>query len=192
MNKTCFIPKSFFLLNFAENNFLQMKNLTVFILPLLLLCACSNSNEEPQTETVLPISKHYQPCTSEFNIRDTEWVDKIKEWAEKKYVVNDLSELPNDPLGFSDSYTSVDFKEYTLLITYNLHNWNIDTYRNRYYLNNIDKIYEWAICIGTSSIPDDNTETWYFTRYAILVKKLPKEAKTQMWVSLGAINWGWE
>lgn len=157
----------------------------------MLLCSCNN-NEEPSTETVLPISKHYQPCASEFNIRDTEWVDKIKEWAEKKYVVNDLSELPNDPLGFSDSYTSVDFKEYTLLITYNLHNWNIDTYRNRYYLNNIDKIYEWAICIGTSSIPDDNTETWYFTRYAILVKKLPKEAKTQMWVSLGAINWGWE
>lgn len=168
-----------------------MKHLITFILSLLLLCSCNN-NEEPSTETVLPISKHYQPCASEFNIRDTEWVDKIKEWAEKKYVVNDLSELPNDPLGFSDSYTSVDFKEYTLLITYNLHNWNIDTYRNRYYFDNIEKIYEWAICIETSTIPDDNTETWYFTRYAILVKKLPQDTKIKMWFLLGAINWDFE
>lgn len=90
-----------------------MKHLITFILSLLLLCSCNN-NEEPSTETVLPISKHYQPCASEFNIRDTEWVDKIK-GADKKFVVNDLSELPDDPLGFSEAYASVDFKEYTLL-----------------------------------------------------------------------------
>ena len=33
------------------------------------------------------------------------------------------------------------------------------------------------ICIETSTIPDDNTETWYFTRYAILVKNYPKIPK---------------
>lgn len=114
-----------------------MRCLTFFVLSSLLLCSCNN-NDEPPTETVLPISKYYQPCTSEFNITDTEWLDKIKGWADKKFVVNDLSELPDDPLGFSEAYTSVDFKEYTLFITYNLHNWNIDTYRNRYYFDNIE------------------------------------------------------
>lgn len=169
-----------------------MRFLTIFVLSsLLLLCSCNN-NDEPLTETVLPISKYYQPCTSEFNITDTEWLDKIKGWADKKFIVNELSELPDDPLGFSEAYTSVDFKEYTLFITYNLHNWNIDTYRNRYYFDNIEKIYEWAICIETSTIPDDNTGTWYFTRYAILVKKLPRDAKIQMWFSLGVINWDWK
>lgn len=55
-----------------------MRFLTIFVLSsLLLLCSCNN-NDEPLTETVLPISKYYQPCTSEFNITDTEWLDKIK------------------------------------------------------------------------------------------------------------------
>lgn len=165
-----------------------MKHLITFILSLLLLYSCNN-NDEPSTETVLSISKHYQPCTSEFNITDTEWVDKIKGWADKKFVVNDLSELPYDPLGFSDAYKKVDFNNYTLLITYDIHNWVIDIYRNRYYFDNIERTYNWTICVGTSTVPDDNTETWYFTRYAILVKKLPQDAKIQMWFSLGAINW---
>lgn len=169
-----------------------MRYLTVFLLSLLLLCSCRNNNDEPPTEILLPISEHYQPCTVVFNINDTEWVDKIKGWSDKKFVVNDLSELPGDPLGFSDAYKSVNFNEYTMLIAYDIHSWNIDTYRNRYYFDNIEKIYEWAICVGTSTIPDDNAETWYFTRYAILVKKLPADAKIQMWFSLGSINWGWK
>ena len=47
-------------------------------------------------------------------ILTNETSDNIK-GADKKFVVNDLSELPDDPLGFSEAYTSVDFKEYTLL-----------------------------------------------------------------------------
>ena len=32
-------------------------------------------------------------------------------------------------------------------------------------------------------------QTYYFTRYAILVKKLPRDAKIQMWFSPDVINW---
>ena len=166
-----------------------MRFLTIFVLSsLLLLCSCNN-NDEPPTETMLSVSEAYMPCTVAFNVNDTEFIDKIKKWSDKKFVVNDLSELPDDPLGFSDASKKVDFNNYTLLITYDIHNWVIDTYRNRYYFDNIERTYNWTICVGTSTVPDDNTETWYFTRYAILVKKLPQDAKIQMWFSLGAINW---
>ena len=166
-----------------------MRFLTIFVLSsLLLLCSCNN-NDEPPTETMLSVSEAYIPCTVSFNVNDTEFVNKIKEWSDKKYIVNDLSELPDDPLGFSDAYKKMDFNQYTLLITYDIHNWEIDTYRNRYYFDNIEKTYNWAICVGTSTVPDDNAEPWYFTRYAILVKKLPQDAKIKMWFSLGAINW---
>lgn len=165
-----------------------MRFLTIFVLSSLLLCSCNN-NDEPSTETILSVSEAYIPCTASFNVNDTECVNKIKGWHNKKYIVNDLSELPDDPLGFSDAYKKMDFNQYTLLITYDIHNWEIDTYRNRYYFDNIERTYNWAICVGTSTIPDDYAEICYFTRYAILVKKLPQEAKIKMWFSLGVINW---
>ena len=164
-----------------------MRCLTIFVLSLLLLLCSCNNNDEPPTETMLSVSEAYIPCT--VSVNDTEFVNKIKEWSDKKYIVNDLSELPDDPLGFSDAYKKMDFNQYTLLITYDIHNWEIDTYRNRYYFDNIERTYNWAICVGTSTVPDDNAETWYFTRYAILVKKISQDAKIKMWFSLGAINW---
>ena len=47
--------------------------------------------------------------TVSFNVNDTEFIDKIKKWSKKKFVVNDLLELPDDPLGFSDAYKKADF-----------------------------------------------------------------------------------
>lgn len=165
-----------------------MKYLTVLVMSLLLLCSCDGDKMEPSTEKTLRIEQSYQPCTSEFNIHDTEWVEKIKGWSDKKFIVNDLSELPNDPLGFSDLYTGIDFSKYTLLLTYDIHNWNIDVYRNRYYYDTIRETYNWTIFTGTYTNPDENSEIWYFTRYAILVDKLPADTGVRMKLVLSAIN----
>lgn len=51
-----------------------MKYLTVFVMSLLLLCSCDGDKMEPSTEKTLWFEQSYQPCTSEFNIHDTEWV----------------------------------------------------------------------------------------------------------------------
>lgn len=153
------------------------------LVTLLLLGACSKNDEVP-AETALSIAESYLPCTVSFNSSDMEWMDKVKGWSGSEFVVNDLSELPDDPLGFSDAYKKVNFSEYTLLITYKLHKWQIDTYRIRYYLDNIEGTYNWSISIGISTVPDDNAEPLYFTRYALLVHKLPKDAEVRMWFSL--------
>lgn len=97
--------------------------------------------------------------------------------------------MPNAPLGFSEAYKGINFDEYTLPITYNIHDYDIDTYRNRYYIDKITQVYNWAICIKTAGIPNNTAEELYFSRYAILVKKLPENTNLSIWFSLGALNW---
>lgn len=157
------------------------------LVALFCLGACSKNDEVP-AETALSIVESYLPCTVSFNSSDSEWMDKVNGWRGKEFVVNNPTELPDDPIGFSDAYTKVNFNEYTLLLQYQVHRWKIDTYRTRYYINNIEGTYNWTISVGTSTVPDDNAEPLYFTRYAILVHKLPKDAKLQMWFSLNDIS----
>lgn len=163
----------------------------LFVVFGVLLCSCNNNDDQPPTETELPIAEVYLPATTEFSRDDAEFVEKIKPWFDKTLVINSESEMDEDPFGFSDAYRSIDFNEYTLLVAYQIRNYPIDTYRNRYYRDNVEQRYNWAVCIKTAEIPDNDSETLYFTRYAILVKKLPENADLAIWFSIGAINWGW-
>ncbi len=156
----------------------------------MALCACNN-NDEPVAERNLPISRNYLPTTVTFSPDDKEMTDKLKGWADRQIIVNSLSELPDDPLGFSEAYTSINFSESTLLLNYNVHDWTIDTYRNRYYLDK-DGVYNWSINIGTATKLDDPTTRLYFTRYAILVNKLPEDKDVRVWLALGSLNWDWD
>lgn len=164
----------------SKYNVMKKHVLVLTGLVLLLLLGSCNRNDEVPDEMALSITESYLPCTVSFNSSDKEWMDKVQGWSGKEFIVNDLSELPDDPLGFSDAYKKVNFNENTLLITYQLHKWQIETYRIRYYLNNIEGTYNWSISVGTSTVPDDNAEPLYFTRYAILVHKLTKDAKVRM------------
>ncbi len=156
-----------------------------------VLCSCV-SNNEPPLETALPIAQNYLPATLSFSADDNEWTDKIKDWSDKQIRVDSPEELPDDPLGFSDAYSGINFNRYTLLLSYNIHNWTIDTYHNRYYRDNIEGIYNWNICVSTATSIDDSSTQLYFTRYAVLVNKIPAEREVKIWFSLGALNWSWE
>lgn len=170
-----------------------MKYLKLFILSLgLLLCSCNRNNDVP-TETLMSITQQYLPATVVFQQSDKDFLDKAIELHDKKFIINSLSELESDPFGFSDAYRGIDFDNYTLLIIYKLHDWVIDTYRNRYYRNNLDKTYNWAILVGSSTVPGEPVDdTLYFTRFAILVNKVPQDTDVVMWLSLGSLNWDWE
>jgi len=157
-----------------------------------MFCSCDRNNDEPSAETALQIVESYVPATVVFYSDDSEWIDKIKKWPDKRFVVNDLSELPDDPLGFSNAYNGINFRDYTLLIAYDIRDWPIDTYRVRYYRDNVKGTYNWSIHLGTSTVPDGSSEQLYFSRYAILVRKLPADAEITVWFSMGALNWGWE
>lgn len=158
-----------------------------------MLCSCNRNDDEPATEITLPIAEEYLPVTVRFNSDDKEWIEKTKGWSDKKLVIDDASAMPDDdPLGFSDAYKGIDFSRYTLLMTYHVRPYSIETYRNRYYRNTAERTYNWVINIKTADFSDDKYETWYFSRYAVLVRKIPDGSDVRIWYALSLINGGWE
>lgn len=172
-----------------------MKYLSLIVIALsLALCSCNNNDETPP-EIVLPISETFVPVSVDFNINDIDQEQKrqLIHLVNNDHVVNSASEIPDDPMGLDDTYGSsfstINFREYTLLIKYLLHDWTIDTYSNRYFRNTEDNSYNWAVNIGTVSDTDVDLDDMRFTRFAILVKKLPADAKFRSWYGLTELGW---
>ena len=168
-----------------------MRYLTILILSLSILLSSCNNNNEPPLEIRLPISEVYVPVSVEFNEKEIsqEGKSQLIHLVNNQFVINDVSEIPDDPLGLNDTFgvafDKVNFNEYTLLIKYIINDWTIDSYDNRYYRNTHENTYNWSINIGTAS----DTERYRFTRFAILVKKLPTDAKVVIWQGLTQLGW---
>lgn len=169
-----------------------MKYLASLLLVLCMALSSCKNNDEPSTETPLPVMKAYLPASVEFDLNDSEWVEKIQKWSNRKFVVNKLSEIPNDPLGFDETFLDIDFDECTLLLAYDMHSYPIDSYRTRYYKDDAEDTYNWMVVVGTNDMPNQWSEAWHFTRYALLVKKLPTDTKLKFGLASTAINWDWE
>lgn len=165
---------------------MKLLSYLLIVSTVLSLTSCKN-NDEPPTETLLPVVNAYVPETIRFDKNDTETVEKIKAFDDKTIVVNDASELPDDPIGFSNAYSGINFENYTLLLAYNVYDWTIDTYGHRYYYDYRDGAFNWAIRIGSATKPGSGDLK--FSRYALLVHKIPEGSKVKIWFSLGALNW---
>ena len=151
----------------------------------LIMCSC-DKNEEPELEIALPISDTYLPASLGFNVSSMDDVRKreLIHLVHNEHIINDIAELPDDPIGFSEAYQKINFKEYTLLIKYLLHYYTIDTYSNRFYRNTKENSYNWTVSIGTASDTDIDTDEIWFTRFAILVRKIPADAQIRTWLGL--------
>lgn len=168
-----------------------MKYLSLLLPALcLMLCSCNN-NDETALEIALPISETYVPVTVGFNKNDLDDAGKqsLIHLVNNEHVINDESELPDDPIGFSEAYHTINFKESTLLIKYVLHNYMIETYSTRYYRNTQENSYNWSVNIGTASDTGIDTDDIRFTRFAILVRKLPADAQVRSWLWIKSTGW---
>lgn len=162
------------------------------VVAILVLCCCScNHHNEPPTEVKLPIDKSFLPSTVQFNRSDTEFLEKCREWNNKLVRVDSPDELPNDPLGFSEIYRNLNFKNQTLLLYYDLHFWEIKSCDYTFHRNTVEKKYIWLMSLGVVDIVfegDEKPETSYFTRFAILVRKLPEDAEISAWNSIDDLD----
>lgn len=168
-----------------------MKYLSFLLLTLsLMLCSCNN-NDETDLEISLPIHQTYIPVSIKFNINNTDEEQKHSfiHLVNNEHIINNVSELPNDPMGFSEAYHKINFKKSTLLIKYVLHSYTMETYSNRYYRNTKENSYNWTVNVGTSSDTDIDTDNMWLTRFAILVRKLPADAQVKTWFGLSSIGW---
>lgn len=163
-----------------------MKKLGFLILMVsLMFCSCNNNND-PDLEIELPIYAVFMPATIELNKADISEQERaeIMKLVNNTHVVNDISEIPNDPFVKNDVFDCVNFNEQTLLIIYHFKSWTIETYSNRFFRNTQENSYNWVVRIGTGPVNDEPTETVQLTRFAILVRKLPPDADVKTWYSL--------
>lgn len=173
-----------------------MKYLSLVIIALGICLTSCRYNDGPQMEVNMQIHEQFVPANVMFSLSDTEFKDKIKPWYDKKVIVNSVEELPADPLGFNESYYKINFKDQSLLIYYDVHDYDVVSYSNRYYRNTVDRTYNWVIMLGVNGTIDngEDGERAIFSRYAILVPKLPENADVRIWSSLinHDFDWGWD
>lgn len=158
---------------------------TVIFVFSLLFCAC-NKNNEPELEMVLPITTSFIPTSVDLNKNDLDDVqrEQIKYLTSHEHIVNNISDLPEDPIGHDEVFRKLNYQENTLLILYLLHYWTIDTYSNRFYKNTKENTFNWVVRLGSAyEEGENNSDKTQLTRFAILVKKLPENAELKTWYS---------
>lgn len=155
-----------------------------FLIFLIGLLVCSCNNHEPDLVVELPINSVFIPVSIKINKNDIDQQqrEEIMNLVNNKHIVNDISELPTDPIGQNEAFYRINYKEETLLIMYLFKSWTFDTYSNRFYRNTKENSYNWTVRLGTTI--GDDTEEVELTRFAILVRKLPADADVQMFHSV--------
>lgn len=157
--------------------------LTVFI------SACSH--DEPTGNVNLPIAESFLPANIVVDRHDTELLEECRKWRDKTLIVNSTSEIPDDPFGSKEAFSNINLNELSLLITYNVHSYNVLSYQNIFVRNRTDKTYDWTIRVGINGEAVSPDEQLIYTRYAILVKRLPAGATLRAWYSITDHNWDW-
>lgn len=163
-----------------------MKNLGVLIFTFILLfCSCNNNNN-PDLEIELSINSAFIPASIAINKDeiDEQEQTEIMNLINNKHIVNDVSEIPNDPIGHNEAFYDINYNEQTLLIMYLYDRWTFETYSNRFYKNTQENSYNWVVKLGTTGEYDKDNDVMQLTRFAILVRKLPTDADVQTWYSL--------
>lgn len=167
-----------------------MKQLSFFILISILLLSSCNNNNEPDLTIELPINLVYIPASIEINKADLDEQElkNIMNLVNNKHIINDISEIPDDPIGQNEAFYHINYNEQTLLIMYIFKKWSLDSYYNVFYKDTKENSFNWVVKLGTTTDLDDETEVVKLTRFAILVRKLPENANLKTWHSLTHLN----
>lgn len=159
---------------------------------LTLFNSACNRNEEPPTTIDYYFCEQYIPMTIEYSKTDTDLIEQIRPVAGKQFVINSLDELNANPMGFSEAYKKINFNDYTLLVYYLLHRYNIEAYSSRYYKNTLEGNFNWVINLSTTDRPELPDDKGMMTRFALLVRKLPSDAEVKTWTSISSLDWSWD
>ncbi|MBD5181755.1 MAG: hypothetical protein HDS98_04310 [Bacteroidales bacterium] len=170
-------------------------HIALLTIPVAMLLAVScNHHNEPQPIVKLPIAEEFLPVTVTIDRSDKELYEKWKEWNRNFIRVDSPAELPDDPLGFQDFYRSITYTDHTLLLFYQTHFWNIESLNYDFTRNTVERSYNWTIHMGTTDNVFEGDETpdfINFTRFAILVRKLPEDAKIEVGYGIGSFDTDW-
>lgn len=172
---------------------MKVRYILLMLLSSLMTLSSCNRNNEPPTEVYITILEEYMPQEISFDRTDEETVARWRDLNRKLFVVKSADEFPDDPVGFSKAYTSTNFKDHMLLITYLYHLGPYETCRNNYIRNNIDKTYYWYLSLGMVDDEDiwDNSPVVRLSRYAIKVPKIPSGFTPEVQFVISDFGWDW-
>lgn len=184
---------------------MKKSHLLTILISIICLSACNNHSEDDM-DVRLPIAYELEPRSTIIQWGDMT-SDERKKYHREGYVVNSLSDLP-DNLIFSNKdliAADIDFSQYTLLLYYQLFPGYVISHYYGWCYNNPEKVYRLYSNFETvdgikpadpdsSTQPSDNpelTDSSYtlpddFTYYrsAIVVPKIPASAKVEFWLGV--------
>lgn len=163
--------------------------LTIVLL-CLLLSSCGGK-DEPKGNVPLSINDAFIPVSIIVNRSDKAMVEECKIFSNKDMVVQSKSNLPDDPFDSDKTFDAIDFNYNTLLITYYVHTYNLLSCNNYFVRNYTDNTYDWTINMGITGDAVDSFDQLIFTRFAILVPKLQKNADLKVYYGIGNYKWDW-
>lgn len=158
--------------------------LNILILLTFALFTSCNNNEDREPEYT-PLTIHRQFNTQTMNVKLSE-LKGFTEYKDKIFIVNSIDELPEDKYFSTEDFVkaNINFSEYSLIIVYQLILGDIVTYQYGY--NNWYEHYQFDTTydrIKDSEYVDGEIENFTYLRSAILVRRIPSDAKCS--ISMG-------
>ena len=126
----------------------------------------------------LPTIEIYAPVMKEFYYSESQGLPTINE---KVYVVNSMSELPEDEIFGNEEFLNqdIDFSQYSLIIFYNLQSGKIESTQFKWGFNTDLDLYQISIRYTVekgSYILDGEVELVTYVRGAMLVEHIPPQS----------------
>ena len=164
----------------------KIKYLILCLFGLSLGLSSCNKNDRNVTYISLPIIETYAPVMKEFYYSESQGLPTINE---KVYVVNSMSELPEDKIFGNEEFLNqdIDFSQYSLIIFYDLqpgkikstkYKWGYDSDLKHYY------VYTGYEVEKGSDIMDGELEIITYVRGAMLVNHIPTQPFVGQYISV--------
>ncbi len=164
----------------ANDNQLTMKQILniLILLSIVLFTSCNKEDREPE---YTPLTIHRQFNTQTMPVKLSELKD-FTEYKDKIFIVNSIDELPEDKYFSTEDFVraNINFSEYSLVIVYQLILGDIVTYQYGWCYDNWDESYQFNTIydrIKDSEYVDGEIENFTYLRSAILVRRIPFDAK---------------
>lgn len=153
----------------------------------VMLCLTSCHRDEPDAVLEYPIITEYETLSQTVLWLDKEAVDHSKYLNTQHFIVNDLSQLPDDKIFGTDDFRNydIDFSTRSVLISYMVIPGVYYGHRYTWMYDNTQKQYQLYTTYYTYREGEEDTksEVYSYIRTAVLVKKISNDANLAVYYS---------
>ena len=168
----------------------RVKYLISILIGLSFCLSSCNKNDSTPHFIHLPVIETFEPVMKEFVIPESQ---DIIPYKEETFVVNSISELPDDVVFGNDEFLNqdIDFSKYSLIIFYDIQFGKIASVKYKWGYDSDLELYSVAISYEIekgSDIIDGEVELVNYVRGAMLVDHIPQQTFVSQWVGVHFID----